>query len=179
MVTPYRSLIARLRTQSEFQPRNRSLLEHVRCDVTTRCDAVRPFRFYQAIIWHYSDTGRLPDIVWACHTKGPSGQSNRCRTRYCFLFCFCFLGWPEQQWTRHHPACRPRSTQHTNFRHAKQTNRAYKGVINTWTVRPVVREIRYPMQTRAELSWAEGVAQSELIKWCEKWAGKAEAEQGV
>lgn len=177
-----RGTAAQLAT-SDFEPKRVSTPEPSRRD-TIACNMFDVRGLFEFIKPLYGIRATPAGYrIWACHTKGPSGQSNRRRrTRHC---CFFFFVFGVARTTMDDASsCRPRSTQHTNFRHAKQTKhklswtelcRACRGVINTWTVRPVVREIRYPMQARTQPG--RGVAQSELIKWCEKWAGKAEVKQ--
>lgn len=87
---------------SEFQPRNHrcDTIASNMFDATLMClCALRPFRVYQAIIWHYSNTGRLPDMS-VPHKRPERTVEPPRRTRLC---CFLFLGWPEhnngREWT--------------------------------------------------------------------------------
>lgn len=140
--------------------------------------ALRPFRVYQAIIWHYSNTGRLPDMS-VPHKRPERTVEPPQRTRHC---CFLFLGWPEQNNGREWTSLRRRVglALHSILISGMQNRRN-----NTSSVRSVCPALPVKESLTPELSgqWSKrsdiryyanrssftgGLAQSELIKWCEK-----------
>lgn len=73
-------------------------------------------------------------------------------------------------------SCRSRSTQHTNFRHAKQTKQYELVCVPALPVKEsLTPELSGQWSERSDIrcdanrsSFTGGLAQSELIKWCEK-----------